>query len=66
LFLEVGGGAFVLAYLAGEAADRRGDACVFLLSIAFLVAGGSSLSTPLGRRVSCSTSTCPASSWRSP
>jgi class 3 adenylate cyclase len=40
LFLGVGGGAFVLAYLAGQAADRRGDARVFLLSLAFLVTGG--------------------------
>ena len=40
LFLGVGGGACLLAYLAGEAADRRGDARVFLLSLAFLVTGG--------------------------
>ena len=40
LFLTVGGGAFVLAYLAGQAAERRGDARVFLLSLAFLVTGG--------------------------
>jgi class 3 adenylate cyclase len=40
LFLTVGGGAFVLAYIAGQAADRRGDARVFLLSLAFLVTGG--------------------------
>src|SRR5262245_4466107 len=40
LFLAVGTGAFVLAYLAGQAADRRGDARVFLLSLAFLVTGG--------------------------
>ena len=40
LFLAVGGGAFVLAYIAGQAADRRGDARVFLLSLAFLVTGG--------------------------
>jgi class 3 adenylate cyclase len=40
LFLGVGGGAFVLAYIAGQAADRRGDARVFLLSLAFLVTGG--------------------------
>ncbi len=40
LFLAVGGGAFVLAYLAGQAAERRGDARVFLLSLAFLVTGG--------------------------
>ncbi len=40
LFLAVGGGAFALAYIAGQAADRRGDARVFLLSLAFLVTGG--------------------------
>jgi class 3 adenylate cyclase len=40
LFLAVGGGALVLAYVAGQAADRRGDARVFLLSLAFLVTGG--------------------------
>ena len=40
LFLAVGGAAFVLAYVAGQAAERRGDARVFLLSLAFLVTGG--------------------------
>jgi class 3 adenylate cyclase len=40
LFLAVGGGASTLAYLAGQAADRRGDARVFLLSLAFLATGG--------------------------
>jgi adenylate cyclase len=40
LFLSVGAGACVLAYIAGQAADRRGDARVFLLSLAFLVTGG--------------------------
>ena len=40
LFLSIGSGAFVLAYLAGQAADRRGDARVFLLSLGFLVTGG--------------------------
>jgi class 3 adenylate cyclase len=40
LFLSVGGAAFVLAYAAGQAANRRGDARVFLLSLAFLVTGG--------------------------
>ena len=40
LFLGVGGSAFILAYVAGQAADRRGDARVFLLSLAFLVTGG--------------------------
>jgi class 3 adenylate cyclase len=40
LFLAVGGAAFVLAYGAGQAAERRGDARVFLLSLGFLVTGG--------------------------
>jgi class 3 adenylate cyclase len=40
LFLTIGCGAVTLAYLAGQAADRRGDARVFLLSLAFLVTGG--------------------------
>jgi class 3 adenylate cyclase len=40
LFLAVGCGAMTLAYLAGQAADRRGDARVFLLSLAFLATGG--------------------------
>jgi class 3 adenylate cyclase len=40
LFLGVGSGAFVLAYAAGQAADRRGDARVFLLSLGFLVTAG--------------------------
>ena len=40
LFLAVGSGAFILAYIAGRAADRRGDARVFLLSLAFMITGG--------------------------
>ena len=40
LFLAVGAGASLLAFLAGQAADRRSDARVFLLSLAFLVTGG--------------------------
>jgi class 3 adenylate cyclase len=40
LFLTIGSGVMVLAYAAGEAADRRGDARVFLLSVAFLATGG--------------------------
>jgi adenylate cyclase len=40
LFLTVGAVDFVLAYAAGEAAKRRGDARVFLLSLAFLATGG--------------------------
>jgi adenylate cyclase len=40
LFLTVGVGVFVLAYAAGEAANRRGDARVLLISLAFLATGG--------------------------
>jgi adenylate cyclase len=40
LFMAVGSGAIILAYLAGVAAERRGDARVLLLSLAFLVTGG--------------------------
>jgi class 3 adenylate cyclase len=40
LFISVGAAVVVLAYLAGEAAERRGDARVFLLSVAFLATGG--------------------------
>ena len=40
LFLTVGVGVFVLAYAAGEAANRRGDARVLLISLAFLTTGG--------------------------
>ena len=39
LFLTVGGFASGLAYAAGESADRRGDARVLLLSLAFLSTG---------------------------
>ena len=39
LFLAVGAGLLVLAYTAGEAADRRGDARVLLISLAFLSTG---------------------------
>ncbi len=40
LFLTVGAGVFVLAYAAGAAANRRGDARVLLISLAFLATGG--------------------------
>ena len=36
----VGGVAFALGYAAGEAANRRGDARVLLLSLAFMATGG--------------------------
>jgi class 3 adenylate cyclase len=40
VFLAVGVGLFVLAYAAGGAANRRGDARVLLISLAFLATGG--------------------------
>jgi adenylate cyclase len=40
VFGIVGGIAFVLGYAAGEAANRRGDARVLLLSLAFMATGG--------------------------
>jgi class 3 adenylate cyclase len=40
VFLAVGVGVFVLAYAAGGAANRRGDARVLLISLVFLATGG--------------------------
>jgi adenylate cyclase len=40
VFGFVGGLAFVLGFAAGEAANRRGDARVLLLSLAFMATGG--------------------------
>ena len=40
IFGTVGGVAFALGYAAGEAANRRGDARVLLLSLAFMATGG--------------------------
>jgi adenylate cyclase len=40
VFGIVGGVAFILGYTAGEAANRRGDARVLLLSLAFMATGG--------------------------
>jgi class 3 adenylate cyclase len=40
VFGIVGGFVFVLGYRAGEAANRRADARVFLLSLAFMTTGG--------------------------
>ena len=40
VFGLVGAVAFVLGYAAGEAANRRGDARVLLLSLAFMATGG--------------------------
>jgi adenylate cyclase len=40
IFGAVGALAFILGYAAGEAANRRGDARVLLLSLAFMATGG--------------------------
>jgi hypothetical protein len=40
VFGIVGATAFLLGYAAGEAANRRGDARVLLLSLAFMATGG--------------------------
>jgi adenylate cyclase len=40
IFGLVGGVAFTVGYAAGEAANRRGDARVLLLSLAFMATGG--------------------------
>jgi adenylate cyclase len=40
VFLAVGLGVFLLAFAAGAAANRRGDARVLLISLAFLATGG--------------------------
>src|SRR3954454_22154349 len=40
VFGIVGGVALILGYAAGEAANRRGDARVLLLSLAFMATGG--------------------------
>jgi adenylate cyclase len=40
VFGVVGAVAFILGYAAGEAANRRGDARVLLLSLAFMTTGG--------------------------
>jgi adenylate cyclase len=40
VFALAGAVAFVLRYAAGEAANRRGDARVLLLSLAFMATGG--------------------------
>ena len=40
VFLTVGVGVSLLAYAAGEAANRRGDARVLMISLAFLATGG--------------------------
>src|SRR5436305_5904284 len=40
VFAAVGSVAFALAFVAGEAATKRGDARVLLMSLAFLATGG--------------------------
>jgi hypothetical protein len=64
VFGIAGAVAFVLGYAAGEAANRRGDARVLLLSLAFMATGGFFALQPSGRPASCSRRTTQAS--RSP
>ena len=49
---------FVLAYAAGAAANRRGDARVLLISLAFLATGGFLGLHAVGTAGSCSRTTC--------
>ena len=49
VFGLVGAVAFALGYAAGEAANRRGDARVLLLSLAFMATGGFLWLHALGR-----------------
>jgi hypothetical protein len=53
VFGIVGAVAFALGYAAGEAANRRGDARVLLLSLAFMATGGF-LFPPIGTPTSSS------------
>ena len=64
VFGFVGGVAFVLGYAAGEAANRRGDARVLLLSLAFMATGGFMGRTPSGHPASSSRRSTPASRSR--
>ena len=65
LFLSVGAVDFVLAYAAGEAAERRGDARVLLMSLAFLATGGFLALHALGTPGSSSRASTRASRWPS-
>ena len=65
VFGIVGGTAFLLGYAAGEAANRRGDARVLLLSLAFMATEASWGSTRSGRPGSCSWGSAAASRSRS-
>jgi hypothetical protein len=64
VFGFVGAVALVLGYAAGEAAKRRGDARVLLLSLAFMATGGFMGFTRSERPASSSPRSTPAS--RSP
>ena len=57
--------AFVLGYAAGDAANRRRDARVFLLSLAFMATGGFLGLHALGTPDILFAGTGPASRWRS-
>jgi hypothetical protein len=65
LFGLAGTVAFVLGFAAGEAANRRGDARVLLLSLAFMATGGFRGFTRSGRRASSSQRTTPGSRLQS-
>ena len=65
VFGVVGAVAFALGYAAGEAANRRGDARVLLLSLAFMTTGGFLFLTRSGRQASSSRWSTPASRLRS-
>ena len=66
VFGIVGGVAFILGYTAGEAANRRRDARVLLLALAFMATGGSSACTPSAPRECSSRRNMPASRLRFP
>jgi hypothetical protein len=65
VFGIVGAVAFALGYAAGEAANRRGDARVLLLSLAFMATGGFMWLHAIGRRRSSSPRSMQASRLRS-
>ena len=66
VFGIVGAFAFALGYAAGEAANRRGDARVLLLSLAFMATGGFLLLHAIGTRPSSSRRSARVSRSRSP
>ena len=60
IFGVIGAVAFGLGYAAGEAAKRRGDARVLLLSLAFMATGGFLWLHAIGTRTSSSRRSMPA------